>query len=200
MKKIVFHFLQKVYYAKHWTSITKVSKSDLRKNIDSIKLSTIEKPTFKWVASREKNTSDCPRDSQVEDYPDSCPKRTHSITILTSITKSFLSSLGLSSIQSAICRCMSGISFWPIKVKTTVRERCFFSLCFPRAWEKENFPWVTEPQTFRFHAPTLYHSTKETLWWATPFFICLPFAKGRRDIFPFPVTEFRIHQVSKPIE
>lgn len=130
MKKIVFHFLQKVYYTKHWTSITKESKSDLRKNIDWIKLSTIEKPTFKWVASREKNTSDCPRDSQVEDYPDSCPKRTHSITILTSITKSSLSSLGLSLIQSAICCCMSGIFSWPIKVKTTVRERCFFPLVF----------------------------------------------------------------------
>ena len=41
----LFLFLQKVYHAKHWTSITKVSTSDLQKKTALIKLSTIKKLT-----------------------------------------------------------------------------------------------------------------------------------------------------------
>ena len=64
LTNFLFLFLQKVYHAKHWTSITKVSTSDLQKKKALIKLSTIKKLTPSWVASREKKTSDCPRDSQ----------------------------------------------------------------------------------------------------------------------------------------
>ena len=114
----------------------------IKKRKFSIKLSTTTKLTSSWVSSREKNTSDW----QVDGYPESCTKITHSIAILTSITKSSRSNSGPSLLQLAIPSCMSGISSWPIKIKVTLIEKYVFFV-FSTSMEKRKVPvrnWTSD--------------------------------------------------------
>ena len=57
--------------------------------------------------------------------------------------------------------------FWETGKKSKCRERFLFVLS--RAWDREKnseSPWGTEPQTFGYRAPMLYHWATENPRWA----------------------------------
>ena len=91
---------------------------------------------------------------------------------------------------------MSGISFWPIKIKTTVRERWFFFSVFhehgtkkiPR--EELNLrPSDSALQRFITKPKRLYCEPRH--------FFCVSHLRVReKEIFPLFLTELRIHNVS----